>query len=296
MSEALAPPWPVWADGRLHPAGTPVIEAEDQGFLLGLAVFDTVLLEHRTVFFLEEHVGRLRRGAAELGLPWPPPWRPGDALHELARALGESTAALRLTLSLGVPGKGTTMTVTPRPVVPPPAEGIRVFVSSRRKLGTEALESVKSTNRMRNVLARAEAEAHGAWEALLANPEGDLSEGTVSNLFVVQGGALRTPSAERGSLLGITREKILGSVEREPVRGTDGRALEVVVDRVDPEHVYAADEVFLTNTTGRVIGVLEVGGLSRAVRGLPGPAGPVARELRARMAALEETYRVSRAL
>lgn len=286
MSEGF----PVWANGRLHPAGTPVIEAEDQGFLLGLAVFDTVLREHGCLLFVEEHLRRLERGARAIGIAWPPPWSPLDALREVAAALGARDAILRLTLSLGVPGRGPTLVVTPRPVVAPPPAGVRVWVASQRKGGSEALEAVKSTNRVRNVLARQEAARHGAWEALLANAEGDLSEGTVSNLFVVHAGALRTPSTERGCLSGVTREKLLGSLEREPLAGARGRVLDVVVERVEPAHVLEAEEVLLSNTSGRVIGVLSVGGLEREVTGLPGSAGPVARALRQRMAAIEAAY------
>ena len=287
--------WPIWANGKLHPAGTPVIEAEDQGFLLGLAVFDTVLLEERCILFLEEHLERLHQGALELGIPWPPPWDPEQAFREIADALGESTAILRMTLSLGVPGKGSTLVITPREVVPPPAEGIRVLVSSHKKLGGAQLEGVKSNNRMRNMLAREEARARGAWEAILPNAAGDLSEGTISNLFVVHGGALRTPPTDRGCLSGITREKILASVRQEPLSGPDGSALEVRLERIEPSTVYEADEVFLTNTTGRAIPVIEVLGLEREVRDLPGPRGPVVREIRARMKAIEEAYRAARA-
>lgn len=279
--------YPVWANGRLVPGGTPVVEAEDQGFLYGLAVFDTVLCERGRALFVAEHVRRLEHGAREVGIPWPPPWDPARVFEEVARSLAGATAILRMTLSLGVPGGAPTLFVTRRDVVAPPAEGVRVWVASHRKDPGLELESVKSTNRMRNMLAREEARAHGAWEALLANAEGDLSEGTISNLFVVGGGVLRTPSAERGALGGITREKLLGSLAAEPLVLEGGETLVVEVGRVEPRHVLEASEVFLSNTSGRVIGVLSVGGLEREVSGLPGPAGPVAHALRERLRALE---------
>lgn len=284
MPEAL---FPVWADGRLHPGGTPVVRADDEGFLVGLAVFDTVLYERRWLFFRDEHLRRLEAGARALEIPWPPPWDPATALEETAAALGERDAILRLTLTAGASGARSSLVVTPRTIVPPPAEGVRAWVASLRKGGDERLEAVKSTSRVRNVLARREAARHGAWEALLANPEGDLSEGTVTNLFVVAGGALRTPSTERGCLAGVTRDKLLASLAAEPVADARGRPLAVVVDRVEPRHVLEADEVLLTNTSGRVIGVLAVGGLAREVSGLPGATGAVARALRERMRAIE---------
>lgn len=292
----VAGSFPIWANGAVHPAGTPVVDAEDQGFLLGLAVFDTVLYEEGCLYFVEEHLDRLRRGAAEIHVPWPPPWDPLEAMREAARALEGRPAALRMTLSAGVPGRGATLVVTPRELDPPPSEGIRVLVSSHRKLGTNQLETVKSTNRMRNILARDEARARGAWEAILPNDEGDLSEGTISNLFVVEGGALRTPPGERGCLSGIMREKVLEAFAQAPLTGGGGGgedALGLAIERVEPEHVLRADEVFLTNTTGRLIPVREVLGLSRPVSGLPGPAGPVVGELARRVGRIEAAYRAA---
>ena len=282
----------VWANGAIVPGDRPVISAEDQGFLLGLSVFDTVLYEDGCLYFVEDHLARLRGGAAELGIAWPPPWDPARALWQTAEAVGERSITLRMTLTRGVPGRGPTMTVTPRPVEVLPPQGVNVHVSSHKKLYGNQLERLKSTNRLRNVLAREEAQAHGAWEAVFQNDEGDLTEGTISNLFlVVDGGrALATASTERGCLGGITRERLLDDLAREPLAGPDGD-VEVRIGRVEVEDLRAADEVFLTNTSGRVIPVLAVSGLEPGVTGLPGADGPLTKRLRARFAAIERRYR-----
>ncbi len=287
--------YPVFANGRMYAAGEPVISAEDQGFLLGLSVFDTLLYEEGCIYFLEEHLERLASGAGELAIAWPPPWDPTAALAETARALGGRDAALRITLTRGVPGKGATMTVTPRALELPADPGVRVWVSSYLKLGGERLESVKSTNRLRNVLAREEAQANDAWEALLANHDGDVSEGTVSNLFVVLDGALCTPSIDRGCLGGIVRAQILADLEREPLRA-EGRVMPVRTCRVDIADLARAEEAFLSNTTGRVTPIVEIAGDVpglAAPRRLPGAAGTITRAIRTRVQALEAGYRRS---
>ncbi len=283
--------WPVFVDGRVHRDGRASISPEDQGFLLGLSVYDTLLYEERCLYFVDEHVARLRRGAEELSIPWPPPWDPAAALRATAEALEGRDAALRITLSRGVPGRGPTMVVTARALDIPADPGARLWLASFRKLGGDALESVKSTNRLRNVLAREEAEEHGAWEALLANHDGDLSECTTSNVFVVLGRRLCTPADDRGALSGIVREKILGDLGRRPLVLDGGRRVELVLGRVECAELSRAEEVFLTNTTCRVVPIVQVAGAELAPRALPGAAGPVTRAIRARVRDIELSYR-----
>lgn len=283
--------YPVWANGEIHGRADRVLSANDEGFLLGLSVFDTVLLEDGVLYFLEDHIARLRRGGAELAIPWPPPWDVADAMRETATALGDRDAAVRVTLSRGVAGGRSTLVVTTRPVLRIPDEGVSILVSSYHKLGGNPLEGVKSTNRLRNILAREEAEAAGAWEALLANHEGDFSECTTANIFAVCNATLVTPSRERGCLGGIIREKLLETLAAEPLVLDDGTPIPVVEGRLEADDLRLASEVFLTNTTGRVIPVREVLGLDPAPPDLLGAAGPIAGVLRERMRGVEAAYR-----
>jgi branched-subunit amino acid aminotransferase/4-amino-4-deoxychorismate lyase len=46
---------------------------------------------------------------------------------------------------------------------------------------------------VRNALAREEAQSHGAYDALLLTDEGDVSEGTISNVWIVSGSTCQTP-------------------------------------------------------------------------------------------------------
>lgn len=274
--------WPVWVDGRLLPPGSPAVAAEDQGLQLGLAVFDTLLLEDRCLYFLEEHLARLQRGARELGIAWPPPHEPEAALRAYAAAIGGRDAALRPMLTRGVPGRGPTLVVTGRDLYRPPHPGVTLVVSTRAKSALELLEGVKSTSRVRNVLAREEASARGAYDALIPTHEGDLSEGTLSNLWVVHRGDLVTPDLSRGCLPGVMRSRLLAELEREPA------PFAVAQGRVELSDLAAASEVFVTNTTGRVVPVTAVLGV---VEGLPGAEGPVVRLLRERVARFEAAER-----
>jgi branched-chain amino acid aminotransferase len=285
--------YPSYVNGRVYLDEEPTISAEDLGFLLGLSVYDTLLYEQRSLDFLEDHLARLRRGSEEIGIEWPPPWDPAEALWSTVEALGDRAAAVRITLSRGVPERGATVVVTTRELEIPPDPGIRALVASYHKMSGDPLERVKSTNRLRNILAREQAKEHGAWEAVLAGHEGDLTEATTCNLFVVHRGELLTAPLDRGCLSGIMRGKIIADLEREPLRLEDGTVVPLRIARLDPEIVAGVSEVFLTNTTCRVVPVIELLGADTGGAALPGIAGPVTRAVRARVKALEEAYRAS---
>ena len=272
--------FPSWVDGRIIPAGEPALSADDQGFQLGLAVFDTLIQERGCRYFEEDHLERLARGASSLGLPWPPPHSPATALEELSSALGGIDCILRLTYSRGIPGGGPTLVVSAREAVALPAEGVVVALESGAKLVGHRLEAVKATSRLRNVLAREKAQREGAFESLLCTDEGDVAEGTISNVFAVLDGKLVTPALERGVLAGITRERLI-----QDLQWSGEACLETRVETADLER---ADEIFLTNTTHRILPVRAILGLERE---FPGRQGEVTCAVIERFFRLEERYR-----
>ncbi|MCK6444937.1 MAG: aminotransferase class IV [Planctomycetes bacterium] len=282
MNTSLPKPYPVWIDGRFVEPFSPAIAAEDPGFSLGLAVFETLLYERGVAYFAREHFERLAEGARTLGIPWPPPHSLERALDAYLDALGGVDCAVRITLTRGVPGRGASLVLGARDVVRPEPRGAKLVISRFVKLHSDPFERVKSTNRLRNVLAREEAVARGGWDALFATEEGDFAEGTWCNLFVLSKGRLLTPALERGCLAGIVRGRLQAELAARPL------AFPWVEGRVERADLLAADEVFATNTTNRIVPVVEVDGLRT---GLPGASGPVVQELRARMAAIEERHR-----
>ena len=175
----------------------------------------------------------------------------------------------------GVPGAGSTLVVGARALARPADPGVAVTLERGAKDAHDPLESIKTTSRVRNVLLRERAQRAGAFEALLCTREGDVCEGTLSNVWAVVDGRLRTPSTERGCLPGVMRGLILESLEAR-------------AGRLEVEELARASEIFLSNTTGRAIPVLEVQGL---VRGLPGSAGPVLQHVRAGIRAAELRWR-----
>jgi len=284
--------FPAWVDGRLVAAGEPAIAADDAGFQLGLSVFDTMLFEHGTVLFREAHLERLHKGARDLGIELG-----GAGGLDVSAALDAFLAEipggvpdpvlLRVTVTRGRPGGAPCLVLTLRETGELPAGGVTLALASVAKSAGDATEGIKSTNRLRNVLALEEARARGAWEALFTTTDGELSEGTISNLFLVLGDGseieVATPELAHGCLAGTTRALV---IEKLRVAGYS-----VNERRLTLADLGLAREAFLTNTSQRVVPiktVLEASG--EVLKTRLDPTGPVGARARAVVAEAEQCY------
>jgi branched-chain amino acid aminotransferase len=110
---------------------------------------------------------------------------------------------------------------------------------------------IKSNNLMNSALAMQEAIRQHAFEGVMRNYRGELTECTTANLFIVKEGAALTPPLDAGLLPGVTRE-FLFDVGKDV--GVDVR--EQVLRDAD---LFGADEAFLTSTTRELVPIVAVG-------------------------------------
>jgi branched-chain amino acid aminotransferase len=214
----------LWLNGALLPAAEARIDPADRGFMLGDGIFETIRAEGGAPAHVARHLARLRDGAAVLRIVV----SYSDVVLTaalLAVAAGAS-CALRLTLTRGAMPRGVlplgsampTVLITSAPLPPalPPA---RVIVArSTRRNEHSPLSRIKSLNYGDSILARQEADAAGADDALLLNTRGNLAEATAASVFLLVDGVLATPRICDGALPGITRARLLESghgVERQ---------------------------------------------------------------------------------
>ncbi|MFQ5877939.1 MAG: aminotransferase class IV [Acidobacteriota bacterium] len=274
----------VHLNGRLVDESEARVSVFDRGLLFGDGIFETMRAVAGQVFRIERHLGRLRQSAARVRLELP--WSGGRlerSVRDVLRANGLRDARVRLTVTRGrgLPGNFLEALGPPTLVIAAfPFDGldearfrggVAAAVSSRQAIPARALDpAIKSISRLSSVLARQEAHARGAYEAILVDGRGDLTEGAASNLFLVLGGRLVTPPVPEGGLPGITREAVI-ELARSAGIGVEERALPAA-------RIRAAAEVFLTNTSWEVLPVTRVDG--RPVG--DGRPGPVSRELHAR--------------
>lgn len=267
----------VWLNGTLVDPDQAMVSAFDHGLTVGDGVFETIKVLGGRPFALRRHIERLHRSAQGLGLNVP--LTDGSlrrVIDEVVGAAALDLARLRITLTAGVtpPGAGRgrgepTLIVTASPLTPWDPETTAVTAPWPRN-ERSALTGVKTTSYAENVIALTEAHKVGASEAILPNTRGDLCEGTGTNVFVVLGGRLVTPSLMAGCLAGVTRALVL---ELLPDADEDDLPMAMLAE---------VDEVLLTSTTREVQPLRMLDG-----RALPGVDGPFAQRAMAAITALQ---------
>jgi aminodeoxychorismate lyase len=249
----------VFLNGKFVPEAEAVVPLNDRGFLLGDGLFETLRVANGKTFRFAQHLERLARGAEflKIQLPFTP--------RELQKFAGQliaqnelSEAALRVTLTRGAGARGyspknsgaPTLALTLHPLPPQKPdepEQWSLMTSSFRIPAGDALASFKTTSKVLNVLARAEAEEKGADEALLLNTNGEVAETAGGNLFWVYQDQVCTVPTGRGVLPGITRAVVLEICQ------TLGLATNKRI--VKPEQLRNAEGIFVTQSALGIIPV-----------------------------------------
>jgi branched-chain amino acid aminotransferase/4-amino-4-deoxychorismate lyase len=233
-----------------------VIPTDDRGFTLGDGLFETVLAQADELVRPEVHLERLAAGCAALALPPPDPDEAVRLMRQAldAAGLGRARAAVRLTLTAGSGGRGLDRPDAPAPRLvaaaapaPRPQTPARLVTAGARRNDRSPAARLKTLSYLDNVLARAEARAAGADEAVMLNTRGQLACAAAANLFWIAEGRLFTPALACGVLAGTMRARVLAKAA----------ALGVAVREVaaGPEALAAAEAAFLTNA---LIGVRPV--------------------------------------
>lgn len=248
----------VFLNGQFVPEPGATVSVFDRSFQYGDGLFETVRICNSRPFRWDQHLERLARGAAGLDIQLPFDSRQlTEALAELLRLNDACEAVLRLTLSRGVGRRGYSprgadqpllvMSLHPAEPLPPAPPQWTLFTSSLRSSDTNPLAQWKTSNKLVQIMARAEAERNGAHEALLLNTKGELCETTSGNVFCVEGTTLRTPPRNAGLLPGITRAVIMDLAAE--------LGLSVRESRLQPGEVREADGVFSTMSS---LGLVEI--------------------------------------
>jgi branched-chain amino acid aminotransferase len=268
-----------WVNGRLVRADEPHLSAFDRGFQLGDGVFETLRARDGRTTELAEHLARLHRSAAGLGIPLPSDLDDGIArgIDELLAAEGHDDAALRITVSRGTfRGRGLlppdeevrpTLVIQAWPVVPPPPghldTGLHLVPSSVRRDPTSPLAALKTTSRADYVFARVEARRAGADDALFLTTEGHISEATSANIFLVRRtDELATPSLDCAVLPGTTRDWLLAWAPRVGLTPAEAR--------LTATDLAEASEAFISSSVAGILPVTRWSGEAIG-DGRPGP-------------------------
>ncbi|MCB0394220.1 MAG: aminotransferase class IV family protein, partial [Bdellovibrionales bacterium] len=135
-------------------------------------------------------------------------------------------------------------------------EGVSIALTERHRNSKRALDpNIKSGNYLNNVMAFTEGKKFNAYESVFINPQGQITECTTSNIFIVKGNEIISPPDESDILRGITRD-ILKDICRE-------NDIRLSFRHFNVQELVGADEVFITSSTREIMPVSVVNGQKR---------------------------------
>lgn len=222
----------------------------DRGFAYGDGVFRTLPVQRGVAHCWGLHYARLREDCNALSIVCPPA---NVILSDISHlcALDENVA-LKIIVTRGESARGYAVPALAQPnriVVKSPlpaypelnvSEGVHLHLCQTRLALQPILAGIKHLNRLENVLARMEWIDPQVVDGLLLDIDGNVIEGTMSNIFLRCGDRLVTPDLSRCGVAGVTRQRIIALA---PSLGYT-----VEVKAFNLETLYQADEVVICNS------------------------------------------------
>ena len=235
------------------------LEFSDRGFQYGDGLFETIEVLNGIPVFLNQHLQRLSKGCKKLLIPMPDIGIIRKEALQLAQSATSKQAVLKLIVTRGSGGRGyrqpetihptRLLSLHPFPDYPERfnQQGIAVRFCSTRLGMNPALSGIKHMNRLEQVIARSEWNSSEFQEGLMLDMNGNVIEGTMSNVFIVKENVLYTPIIEQCGVDGIIRNIVISEARKNQI-GLEEKTL-------NKEDIKSADELFVTNS---IVGIWPV--------------------------------------
>ena len=244
------------------------ISSLDRGLHYGDGLFETIAVKNGKLQLWDQHMQRLADGCDRLGLPEiDPELLHGEATRLFSEKNNDHQAILKIILTRGVGGRGyhspETPSVTrillryPWPSLPDHhwQEGIHVEVCKTRLGNNPVLAGMKHLNRLEQVMASREWCEPEVQEGLMLDQQGNVIEGTRTNLFIIKNNQLITPDLSMCGVKGVMRGEIINNIAKR-------LGIKVHMTAVNQETLATADELFLCNS---IIGIWPVKSFGKTV-------------------------------
>lgn len=183
----------------LIPTGEATVPIDDVDFAYGYGVYETLKVRKGVLFHPDRHEERLFFSATAIGVEHP--WRPGqvvDAVVDLVRANALPECNIKVLLI------GPRLYIMALPPLYPKRSDLKAGGRAITFEGERFYPQAKSLSMLVSTIAFRRAKDAGAYDALLVNRHGEVTEGTRTNLFVTDGREVYTPPAYQ-VLAGVTK-------------------------------------------------------------------------------------------
>ena len=261
----------VYLNGDFVPRSEARLDIEDRAIMFADGVYEVVRYYDGRAFAMDEHIGRLKQSLRGIGMSPPPVTdRMNEISDELIARNGCPDAKVYWQFTRGAATREhqapthTTPTVfaiaypdQAMDVNQAPAAISAIVVEDRRA----SLSWIKSIMLLPNVLAKNQATAKGADEAIFRRGE-FITEATSASVLIVRDGELWTHPANQWILASVTRAVTIDMAT--------GLGIAVIEQPFSQYQLNTADEVMICGTTRHVTAVVDIDG-KMIGDGSPGP-------------------------
>lgn len=250
-------------NGDLLQKGQSAVTINNRGLNYGDAVFETLRFSGGKVYFWEDHYFRLMASMRILRMEIPMTFTMEFLEEEILKTLGSSLDRskgyrVKLLVWRKSGGKYTPQNRDVEYAISYEEIGNPFYVLSQSKNEVELfkdhyvisglLSTLKTTNRLINILGGVFAKENDYDNCLLLNEQKQVIEALNGNLFIIAGNTVKTPPLTDGCINGIMRKQVLAILESMP-------HYEVKESSISPFELQKADELFITNIIGGIMPV-----------------------------------------
>ena len=238
-------------NGNIQPYTTSALSNDNRAFKYGDGVFETLKIVNSKIVFFEEHYFRLMASMRMIRMEIPMDFTLENVEEEIlktARAQGLTDAArVRLTVFRKDGGAYFPLTndidyvIEATELIVKRKSAYRVDLFKDHYVHSGILSTIKSTNRLLNIVSSIYASENELDSCILLNEKKQIVEVIHGNIFLVKGTEVSTPSSTEGCIKGIIRNKILQILKKNPTYS-------IVEREISPFELQKADEVFITNS------------------------------------------------
>lgn len=250
-------------NGTLQDNSSNLLSIDNRGYAYGDALFETIKVLNGKILFWEDHYFRLMASMRILRMEIPMNFTMEFLQDEIIKTLeanNETRNSVRVKLLVNrvVGGKYLpvsnnidyviTTEVLPTDLYQITDSSYIIDLYKDFFIAPGLLSTLKTNNKITNVLGSIYAKENGFDNCLLLNTNKNIIEALNGNIFVVKDNVIKTPPLEDGCLKGIMRKQVI-----ELLKAND--EFEFVEDSVSPFELQKADELFITNV---IVGILPI--------------------------------------
>ncbi len=241
-------------NGTLVPSHTASIPMNNRGFLYGDALFETIRVQEGKILFWEDHYFRLMASMRILRMEIPMHFTPeflSESIIDTIKAnhLQNDTARIKIIVNRNSEGLYTPQSNTVEYAITATLltttyeineKSYEVTIFKDHYVATGLLSTVKSTNRLINILGSIFAKENDFDNCLVVNTNKMIIEALNGNIFLVKGNVIKTPPTEDGCIKGVLRTQLIAILKAS----TEFEIEEVTIS---PFELQQMDELFITN-------------------------------------------------